>query len=30
VPTGRVTHEMEPGLTIEFVPMLKRIAATVQ
>jgi GNAT superfamily N-acetyltransferase len=26
VPTGRVTHEMEPGLTIEFVPMLKRIA----
>jgi GNAT superfamily N-acetyltransferase len=26
VPTGRVTHEMEPGLTIEFVPMLKSIA----
>lgn len=27
VPTGRVTHEMEPGLSIEFVPMLKTIAA---
>jgi GNAT superfamily N-acetyltransferase len=26
VPTGRVMHEMEPGLTIEFVPMLKSIA----
>ena len=26
VPTGRVSHEMEPGLTIEFVPMLKSIA----
>ena len=27
VPTGRVAHEMEPGLTIDFVPMSKPLAA---
>jgi len=30
VPTGRVTHEMEPGLTIEFVLMLKSLASALR